>query len=65
MDTSPPIFYLNDFSKDTINLIEEYNKLALEIDKNAYKIGYTFDAGPHAVLLIHKQCFIEFLTILN
>ncbi|KAL4429459.1 hypothetical protein ABPG74_001304 [Tetrahymena malaccensis] len=49
LDTTPPIFYLNDFSKNMINFIHQLDS-ALE-----YHVAYTFDAGPHAVLLVHKN----------
>ena len=45
LDTSPPIFYLNDVSRSIICLVEEINRA------NGSSIAaYTFDAGPNAVI---------------
>ncbi|ORY31405.1 putative diphosphomevalonate decarboxylase [Naematelia encephala] len=45
LDTSPPIFYLNDVSRAIIALVEEINRA------NTTPIAaYTFDAGPNAVI---------------
>jgi diphosphomevalonate decarboxylase len=45
LDTSPPIFYLNDVSRAAIKVVEEMNRVA------GRKIAaYTFDAGPNAVI---------------
>ena len=43
LDTVPPIFYLNDYSKSVIYAVNDYNDLQGEV-----KAGYTFDAGPNA-----------------
>jgi diphosphomevalonate decarboxylase len=45
LDTSPPIFYLNDTSRAIIRLVEELNKVA-----GKTVAAYTFDAGPNAVI---------------
>lgn len=45
LDTSPPIFYLNDTSKRIISMVERWNKAS-----GTPKAAYTFDAGPNAVL---------------
>jgi diphosphomevalonate decarboxylase len=45
LDTSPPIFYLNDVSRAAIRVVEEINKLA-----GKKVAAYTFDAGPNAVI---------------
>ncbi|TGZ84428.1 diphosphomevalonate decarboxylase [Ascodesmis nigricans] len=45
LDTSPPIFYMNDVSKAAIRVVEELNRVS------GRKIAaYTFDAGPNAVI---------------
>lgn len=49
LDTTPPIFYLNDFSKNMINFLHQLDSVL------NYRVAYTFDAGPHAVLLVHKS----------
>ncbi|WVQ81743.1 diphosphomevalonate decarboxylase [Cryptococcus sp. DSM 104549] len=45
LDTSPPIFYLNDVSRAIIAVVEELNRAA-----GRAVAAYTFDAGPNAVL---------------
>ncbi|CAG8657605.1 7799_t:CDS:2 [Dentiscutata erythropus] len=47
LDTSPPIFYLNDVSRAIIRMITEYNSSNPE---RKLKAAYTFDAGPNAVI---------------
>jgi len=48
LDTYPPIFYLNEFSKQIIYIVDNiFNK------SKGFKVGYTFDAGPHAFLFVH------------
>ncbi|XP_031474131.1 diphosphomevalonate decarboxylase MVD2, peroxisomal-like [Nymphaea colorata] len=46
LDTSPPIFYMNDTSHRIISCIERWNKL-----KGTPQVAYTFDAGPNAVMI--------------
>lgn len=49
LDTTPPIFYLNDTSRAIIALVEELNRCFLLNEQR--RIGaYTFDAGPNAVI---------------
>lgn len=45
LDTSPPIFYLNDVSRSVIALVEELNRAS-----GKPIAAYTFDAGPNAVI---------------
>ena len=60
LDTYPALLYLNDFSRNIINLITQVNKILPR------KIGYTFDAGPHAVLVIPNSVYVDlFKLILN
>lgn len=49
LDTSPPIFYLNDVSRSIIALVEELNRASVANGKG-YVAAYTFDAGPNAVI---------------
>jgi diphosphomevalonate decarboxylase len=61
MDTWPPIIYLNDFSTWIIKLIHFYNN---ESSNDAYKLAYTFDAGPHPVILCSDQkSMLEFTSL--
>eukprot|EP00966_Prymnesium_polylepis_P202613 4694040-Prymnesium_polylepis.1 len=50
LDTYPPIFYLNDVSRAVIQFVHAFNTACGEV-----RLGYTFDAGPNAVLLVLKQ----------
>ncbi|CAE6037578.1 unnamed protein product [Arabidopsis arenosa] len=50
MDTSPPIFYMNDTSHSIISLVEKWNRSA-----GTPEIAYTFDAGPNAVLIAKNR----------
>lgn len=45
LDTSPPIFYMNDTSHRIINCIERWNR-----SEGTPQVAYTFDAGPNAVM---------------
>lgn len=49
LDTSPPIFYMNDTSRAIVQLIEELNRASEEAGQGK-KVAYTYDAGPNAVL---------------
>jgi hypothetical protein len=60
MDTYPPLFYLNDKSKEIIRLVNAYNKFE-QLDKDDLKIFYSFDAGPNAFLFILDKHFNEFV----
>ncbi|XP_039133958.1 diphosphomevalonate decarboxylase MVD2, peroxisomal-like [Dioscorea cayenensis subsp. rotundata] len=50
LDTSPPIFYMNDTSHRIINLVEKLNQFEGEP-----QVAYTFDAGPNAVLIAKNR----------
>lgn len=45
LDTTPPIFYLNDVSRAAIRAVEMINEMM-----GRKVLAYTFDAGPNAVL---------------
>ena len=45
LDTTPPIFYLNDVSRAAIRAVELINEMV-----GRKVLAYTFDAGPNAVL---------------
>ena len=50
LDTFPPIFYMNDVSRDVIQFVHKFNK-----SLGGIKAAYTFDAGPNAVIFCEKQ----------
>lgn len=50
LDTFPPIFYLNDTSKNIIRLVHVINSYFGRI-----VAAYTFDAGPNAVIYLLEQ----------
>ncbi|EIW73622.1 hypothetical protein TREMEDRAFT_67459 [Tremella mesenterica DSM 1558] len=49
LDTSPPIFYMNDVSRSIIAMVEELNRVSGELGYGRIA-AYTFDAGPNAVI---------------
>lgn len=68
LDTYPPIFYMNDISKAIIQVITSYNAMFItHVDgkKKGYKVCYTYDAGPNAVLYLHKDNVSEVVALLN
>jgi diphosphomevalonate decarboxylase len=54
LDTSPPIFYMNDTSRAIVQVIEELNR-ASEEQGQGKKVAYTYDAGPNAVLYTEER----------
>ncbi|AQK75763.1 diphosphomevalonate decarboxylase MVD2, peroxisomal isoform X1 [Zea mays] len=50
LDTSPPIFYMNDTSHRIISLVEKWNH-----SEGTPQVAYTFDAGPNAVLIAQNR----------
>lgn len=60
-DTTPPIYYMNETSKQVVELVGQYNQL---IGKK--KVAYTFDAGPNAVLYIaNKNHLLQVLRLIH
>lgn len=54
MDTSPPIFYMNDTSRAIVQLVEELNRANEEAGQGKLA-AYTYDAGPNAVLYAEES----------
>lgn len=50
MDTSPPIFYMNDTSHRIIGCVEKWNR-----SEESPQVAYTFDAGPNAVMIARNR----------
>lgn len=59
LDTFPPIFYMNDISKRVISLVHKINEVA-----GSTIAGYTFDAGPNAVIFTLKPNVAHILAVL-
>ena len=58
LDTYPPLFYLNDKSRQIIQLVNQFN----EMDSAASpKVAYSFDAGPNAFLFVLDEHLLDFL----
>ena len=64
MDTYPPLFYLNDKSKEIITLVNAYNKFEQTNAKNL-KVFYSFDAGPNAFLFALDEHLNELIYLIN
>jgi diphosphomevalonate decarboxylase len=63
LDTYPPIFYMSDVSRAIIALITEYNRVAVETT-GKLKAGYTYDAGPNAVIYAPKENLREIIELI-
>lgn len=50
LDTTPPIFYMNDTSHKIISIVEKWNR-----SEETPQVAYTFDAGPNAVLIARDR----------
>ncbi|KAL0008069.1 hypothetical protein SO802_009571 [Lithocarpus litseifolius] len=50
LDTSPPIFYMNDTSHRIISAVEKWNR-----SEGVPQVAYTFDAGPNAVMIARDR----------
>jgi len=58
LDTWPPIFYLNDISKQVIYSIHDFNAEGI-------KAGYSFDAGPNPCIFTVERYVTEIKNILK
>ncbi|KAJ3320874.1 diphosphomevalonate decarboxylase [Boothiomyces sp. JEL0866] len=68
LDSYPPIFYLNDISKAVIKVITLLNAQYTQTEsgkKKGYRVAYTFDAGPNAVLYMNKEHVAEVLGVID
>ncbi|KAK5671571.1 hypothetical protein BDV3_001073 [Batrachochytrium dendrobatidis] len=67
LDTFPPISYMNDISRAIVRLITAYNDLFTVESGTAkgYRVAYTFDAGPNAVLYLPRKHVAEVLGLIN
>jgi len=61
LDTQPPLFYLNDKSKEIIRLVNEFNKYK----GDRIRVAYSFDAGPNAFLFLLDEDLNEFLSLIR
>ncbi|NWQ90997.1 MVD1 decarboxylase, partial [Burhinus bistriatus] len=60
LDTFPPIFYLNDLSRQIIALAHRFNA-----HHGRTKVAYTFDAGPNAVIFTLADTVAEFMEVVR
>lgn len=58
MDTYPPIFYLNESSKEIIQLVHIFNQTGV-------KVAYSFDAGPNVFLFTLDDYLSQFVSLLK
>ena len=65
-DTKPAIYYMNETSKQIVQLVNDFNKFDDGNGVQNLKVSYTFDAGPNAVLFFpSKEITSKFLAILH
>lgn len=63
LDTYPPLFYLNEKSKEIIRIINEFNKFE-QTSTDSLKAFYSFDAGPNAFLFVLDEHRTELLYLI-
>ncbi|KAG7092003.1 hypothetical protein E1B28_008390 [Marasmius oreades] len=63
LDTSPPIFYMNDVSRAIIAIVEEYNRVSMAATGHL-RAAYTFDAGPNAVIYAPESSIKEIVQLI-
>lgn len=59
-DTFPPLFYLNDASRQVIRICSDINSYY-----GCNKVAYTFDAGPNACIYLLDQFVDQFIGVLR
>jgi len=59
LDTYPPVFYMNEVSRRVITLVHKLNSAC-----NRVVCGYTFDAGPNAVIFCLEKDAATALALL-
>lgn len=64
LDTSPPIFYMNDVSRSIIQLVTELNRASVEAGKGLVA-AYTYDAGPNAVIYALEENMKSIVELVN
>jgi len=66
MDTYPPLFYLNEKSKDIINFIHKFNTFnSNESHSENLKAAYSFDAGPNAFLFVLDEYLTDLIYFIH
>lgn len=61
MDTQPPLFYLNEKSKQVIALVNHFNA---KFGAGKALVAYTFDAGPNAFLFVEDINIIDLVYVI-
>lgn len=64
MDTQPPLFYLNDSSKQIISLVNEFNSKFGHHQQQKHVVAYTFDAGPNAFLFVEDNSLLDLIYVI-
>jgi diphosphomevalonate decarboxylase len=70
LDTFPPIFYMNDVSRAIVRVVTAYNSFFTKVNEETgkitgYRVAYTFDAGPNAVLYAQKDHIQDIFDLVN
>lgn len=60
LDTFPPLFYLNDASRQVIRICSDINSYY-----GYNKVAYTFDAGPNACIYLLDEFVDKFICVLR
>lgn len=60
LDTFPPLFYLNDASRQIIRICSMINS-----HYGRHKVAYTFDAGPNACIYLLDDFVDQFISVMK